>query len=109
MRHGGRLSAVAAARMTKPGRHPAGDNLYLQVDAGGRKSWIFRYQHHGHARHMGLGPVGLVSLAEARSHAETVRKQLREGIDPIQARRHHRARARLDAAKGTTLKNAPSV
>jgi integrase len=103
MRYGGRFSATAVTRITKPGRYPAGDNLYLQVGSG-RRSWIFRYQHNGHAHHMGLGPVVLVTLAEARSQAAAARKQLLDGIDPIQSRRQRLAQARLQAARGTTFK-----
>ena len=38
------MSALAAQKITRPGLHPAGDNLYLQVSASGAKSWICRYR-----------------------------------------------------------------
>jgi hypothetical protein len=51
-----KLTAVAVANMTKPGRYADGNGLYLQVARGGTKSWLFRYMRGGKARQMGLGP-----------------------------------------------------
>ena len=68
------LTAVAAARMTKPGRYAAGGGLYLQVSKAGTKAWLLRYMRDGRARHMGLGPFGLVSLADARQRAIEARR-----------------------------------
>ena len=93
------LTALAVARLTKPGRYAVGDGAYLQVAAGGTKAWIFRYQRDGKARHMGLGPANLLTLAEAREKAREARKALLDGIDPLTARRKRRAAERLQAAK----------
>ena len=41
---------------------------------------------HGRTREMGLGPLALVSLAEARDKALACRRLLLDGIDPIEAR-----------------------
>jgi hypothetical protein len=46
-----------------------GGGLYLQVSAGGAKSWIFRFMPDGRAREMGLGPLHTIPLAEARKRA----------------------------------------
>jgi len=73
-----------------PGRHGDGDGLWLQVRAGGGKSWLFRYQLRGQARQMGLGPVGLVSLAMARQMAHAARLLLLDGVDPIEERARQR-------------------
>lgn len=40
----------------------------------------------GRAREMGLGPLDLVSLAEARAKAVAARKLLPDGIDPLAER-----------------------
>jgi len=53
---------------------------------------------------MGLGPLALYSLAEARAKALEARRKRHEGIDPIDARRAERARQRLDVAKSLTFK-----
>ena len=55
---------------------------------------------------MGLGPADLVSLAEARDKARTCRKLLLDGIDPLENRSALRDRARLDAARAITFKQA---
>jgi integrase len=85
-----------------PGYYADGGGLYLQVTDGGR-SWIFRYQIAGRRRDMGLGPVDLVTLAEAREKALAARRLILNGADPIEARRATIAAERLDAAKAMTF------
>jgi integrase len=53
---------------------------------------------------MGLGPLALYGLADARAKALDARRKRHDGIDPIEARRAERARQRLDAAKAITFK-----
>lgn len=74
-----------------PGYHADGDGLYLQVTPSGARSWILRYQLAGRRREMGLGPVSLFGLAEARQRAAQQRRLLADGVDPIAARRAARA------------------
>src|SRR5258708_36725059 len=57
----------------------------------------------GHARELGLGSEHVFSLVEARGRAAQARKQLADGIDPIQARDADRARQALEAAKNKTF------
>ncbi|WP_156150761.1 Arm DNA-binding domain-containing protein [Hyphomicrobium sp. 99] len=38
-----RLNAIKAANVKAVGMHPDGAGLYLKVDKGGSKSWVFRY------------------------------------------------------------------
>ena len=77
-------------------------NLYLQVEAsphgGVTKSWLFRYMRDGRPRWHGLGPVELVTLAEARDKALACRKMLLDGIDPIEAKRAERDAGEARAA-----------
>jgi integrase len=98
-----RLTAMAVAKVTATGRYAAGDGLYLQVAKGGTKTWIFRYQHDGRARHMGLGPISLVSLVDARQKAQDARRLLLNDIDPLHHRREKLNQVRLEAAKGITF------
>jgi integrase len=44
---------------------------------------------------MGLGPIDVVSLAEARELARAARRQLLDGVDPIDHRRRQRAEQQL--------------
>jgi integrase len=79
-------------KSAKPGMHPDGGCLYLQVTPskdGKRfnRSWIFRYRVNGRLRDMGLGSVDILSLSEARERAREARKQRLDGIDPIEQRR----------------------
>jgi integrase len=74
--------------LAKPGYHADGEGLYLVVDTSGARRWAFIYHSRGKRRETGLGRMG---LKEAREAADDVRRQIRNGIDPISARRNHRA------------------
>jgi integrase len=103
-RMSGRLTALKVTRaVTTPGMYADGDGLYLQVTRGGA-SWVFRYMLKGRSREMGLGPLALYGLQEARAKALDMRRLRHEGIDPIEARRAAQAQARLDAARAITFK-----
>ena len=101
-----RLSAAKVSR-AKPGMYCDGGGLYLQATLGAdgevKKSWIFRFAQHGRERHMGLGSLHTVTLAEAREKAAGCRKQVREGIDPIDARGVSLAAAAAKNAKAKTF------
>lgn len=70
----------------KPGMHPDGDGLYLQVTENLARTWILRTVVRGKRRDMGLGGYATVSLAEARTNAEKYRKIARDGGDPFAER-----------------------
>ena len=53
---------------------------------------------------MGLGPLRLVSLAEAHEQAQIWRKLRHKGGDPIEARRAEKAEKRLAAAKAVSFR-----
>jgi hypothetical protein len=52
---------------------------------------------------MGLGPLHTVSLAEARSKALAARKQLLDGIDPLEVKNRERATLKAAAAKALSF------
>jgi len=56
------------------------------------------------AREMGLGPLHTVSLAEARDAALACRKLVRDGVDPIEARKAAKNKLHLDEASLITFK-----
>jgi integrase len=107
------LSAVEVnALRKKPGATRCAANLYLLVRAsksggGLRASWVFRYEVSAGGkrvgRHMGLGSANDFTLAEARERARKQRQLLAEGVDPLEARRHKRTAAKLEAAKTITF------
>jgi integrase-like protein/Arm domain-containing DNA-binding protein len=81
-----------------------GGGLYLQVTDSGSKSWVYRYQVAGKRRDMGLGPLSLYSLPEARRIAVDARRLVAQGIDPIEQRRSDRAAKAIADAKAMTFK-----
>jgi integrase len=99
----GKLTALAITQAKRRGYYGDGGGLFLQVSAGGAKSWVFRFKESGRLREMGLGPAHTVSLAEARQKALECRKARLDGLDPIEARRGKRIQAKLDAAKAMTF------
>jgi integrase len=97
-----KLSATSVkSKASEIGYHPDGGNLYFRVSKSLTTSWAFIFTVAGKSREMGLGPYPDVSLAEARERAAEARRQLRDGLDPIEARKA--ARAALAAAVATTL------
>src|SRR6266567_518794 len=89
----------AKVRTASVGRYCDGGGLYLRVEKGKHgpvRSWFFRWKK----RYHGLGSVSTVSLAEAREAALACRKLVRDGGDPIAARKAKVAATHADAAKG---------
>lgn len=103
-----RLNALAVSQAKVPGLYPDGDGLYLQVARSGSKSWVLRYRLNGRKtpRDMGLGPVRLVSLSEARGKAQEARRLLLEKIDPLEQCRHAGAQRAADAAGTISFREA---
>ena len=85
---------------------PTGSGSISRLRRAARKSWLFRFLLHGHARKMGLGSVDTLSLAEARDEALECRKMVRAKIDPIETRMKQRQAAQLEAARSITFKAA---
>ncbi len=77
-----KLTARKVETLKVAGLHGDGGGLYLSVKSSGAKSWILRTVVHGRRRDLGLGSASLVTLAEAREKARTLRKVAREGGDP---------------------------
>jgi integrase len=75
-----KLTATKVKAATK-GLYGDGDGLWLRVQDGGAKSWLFIWKR-GRRHEMGLGGTNLVSLATARVKAEEARAILGRGGDP---------------------------
>jgi integrase len=104
-----RLTALKVEKLKteeepKAGMYADGGGLYLRVTSEGARNWVLRYMLDRRPRWMGLGPLSLYGLAEARARALDARRKRHEGIDPIEARRAERAQQRLAAAKAITFK-----
>lgn len=100
----------ALCKGKSPGLTNDGDGLYFKVTKTGRASWILRYRNNGRPRDMGLGPYPAISLAEAREQTIELRKQIAQGLDPLQAREEEKLKeeeAKQQAiALATTFKAA---
>lgn len=104
------LSALAVSRLKENGKHAVGgvDGLYLRI-AGNSRAWVLcaamgsRINQSGkevvRRLSMGLGPFPEISLAEARESARTLRKKIRDGINPLQEKR----KAKLASSKAKTF------
>ena len=81
-----RLADSSIRGVMKPGMHPDGDGLYLQV-RGASKCWIYRYGSGGRTRYLGLGAYPGVSLASARKARDKAKAKIQAGSDPIVEKR----------------------
>lgn len=82
-----RLIAKQIGAMREPGLFADGQGLYLRIDQTGARRWVFIFHRHKKRREMGLGSAEDVTLARARAKAEEARGALKDGKDPIEARR----------------------
>jgi hypothetical protein len=107
-----RLSTRTVEAKLKRGRYGDGGGLFLQVSKWGTKSWVFRFERAGVERHMGLGPLHTLSLAEARERARECRRVLLDGRDPIEARdtsaRRGGPQGDIQGLRGTISDQPPS-
>ena len=96
-----KLSKERIKSIDKAGMHGDGGGLYLNVAAGGSKSFVFYVQvKGGRRRKYGLGGVGYTSLNEARKVAVEYRQAARAGIDP-------KPRALIKQSDMPTFREAP--
>jgi integrase len=98
-----KLTALEVSRFNEPGKFPVGENLYLQISKSGSKSWLFRYSLKGKSTWMGLGSARFLSLADARSKAVTIHKDLLNGIDPLKEKAEAESQRLLEQAKQMTF------
>lgn len=87
-----KLTIMKIRGLAKPGRYSDGAGLYLDVK-GDSRTWLFRFKLAGKESWHGLGSLSDVSLLEAREKARECRRLLREGKNPIEARRGAIAKA----------------
>ena len=95
-----------------PQRYADGGGLYLNVSDSGARSWVFMFGFPGVVTNtgkrktieMGLGPFPDITLAEARDRADEMRRKLRDGVNPIAARKDEIANRTIEAAKAKTFK-----
>ena len=102
-----KLSATGVKALSRPGRYGDGDGLYLNIAAGGSKSWVQRITIDARRRDMGLGAYPAVSLAQARRRAVENRAAVADGRDPLSERRRSSVPTFLEAAHAVHAANRP--
>ena len=88
------LSPTKVKSLKESGRYGDGDGLYLNIAAGGSKSWVQRIVVEGSRRDVGLGGYPDIGLAKAREWSAENRQRVAEGKSPLSAK------DRRDAAIG---------
>jgi hypothetical protein len=74
----GRLTALKVEKTKEPGMYADGGGLYLRVTPEGARNWVLRYMLDRRPRWMGLGPLALYGLQEARAKALDARRKRHE-------------------------------
>ncbi len=87
----GALTQMKAKNLA-PGKHADGQGLWLIKREKSAGRWMLRLVVYGKRREMGLGRWPDVSIGEARERAAQARRQLRDGVDPIEERAKLRRR-----------------
>jgi len=121
-----RAQGLSAAKVQKagPGRYGDGAGLYLLVRSPDLKFWCFRYwvpgpggtasqvKRGGRLRELGLGPAvgrAAVSLADARRKARALFDLVRDGGDPLDARKAARAARLAEATKTISFRECATA
>lgn len=73
------------------------NGLFLQVMPSGQKYWRLKYYFAGKEKLLALGVYPDVSLAVARKMRDAARAKLAEGIDPSEAKKVEKRKAKLNA------------
>ena len=114
------LSALSVAKIKENGRHAVGgvDGLHLRIVDGSR-AWVLRVavgnriDEQGkvkiHRRDIGLGSFPEVTLAEAREKARELKKQIRDGIDPLKAKQERLEALRIKNHRSKTFRECAKV
>lgn len=71
----------------EPGKHGDRDGLYIRVDAKGAMRWQWRIRTAKGETIVSYGVYPEVGLAEARNRHKAARAQMRDGINPTEAKR----------------------
>ena len=78
-----RLTDVKIRKLSSSGRYGDGHGLYLVVHPSGAKSWLLRIMVNKKRRDITLGGYPLITLAVARETTLTMKRQARQGFDPV--------------------------
>ncbi len=85
-----RLTTRTVSAAKAPGWYADGQGLYLRIDSGGAKRWVYVFQWRSARKEMGLGSALDVSLAQAREARVLARAEVKAERNPIEERRRAR-------------------
>lgn len=71
----------------KPYKLTDSAGLHVLVCTNGSKLWQLRYRFQGRAKTASLGPYPLISLADARARRDDMKRQIKDGLDPVAEKR----------------------
>ena len=74
-----------------------GQSLYIEIMPNGGKYWRLRYRFAGKQKRIALGVYPEVSIKAAREAATNARAQLRDGTDPLDAKKQTKLKQHLAA------------
>ena len=77
----------ALLKQAKAGRYAAGNGLYFRVSSEGTGFWVVRYVIHENRREITIGRYPEMSLADARAETTLVKRNIKEGNDPLAERK----------------------
>lgn len=77
-----------------------GGGLYLRVNAGGSKSWVYRFRFNGKYVNYTIGQYPVITLAQARQLHLEARAMVANGINPAEKKREEKREA-VQAEKNT--------
>src|SRR5882762_5770482 len=69
--------------LRKPRKLSDGGGLYLLIQPNGGRYWRYNYRFEGKQKTVALGIYPVVSLDKARERHKEAKRQLADGIDPI--------------------------
>ena len=97
-----KLTATQVKSLSKPGRHRVDDGLYLRIQRGGSRQWVFRVVVSGKRRDVGLGPYPALSLAQARQKSTALRLAIMEGKDPLAEKEEEQKKSAIPTFRQAT-------
>ena len=84
------LQCRTAQKKSKKYRLTDGQGLYLEVMPNGSKYWRLKYRFFGKEKRIALGVYPKVSLLQARQLQNAYKEDIKNGIDPVLARREQK-------------------
>lgn len=95
------LTDLGVKKLKDPGHHAVGGvpGLYLYVTPPHGRSWVLRMMSDGSRKEFGLGAYPILGLAEAREKARHFKRDIANGINPVDVKKAKRQQIQLERAQ----------